>query len=79
MPVRLWRARRIMAVQCTRSQRCWMTGRSRVEARLQIRRDDNTKTLIARVLHLEHQLYPAVPRRFTGGEIAIGSALVDAH
>lgn len=38
------------------------------QARLQIAPGDTPDTLAARVLKLEHQLYPAVLRRFAGGD-----------
>ncbi|HJU50378.1 MAG TPA: phosphoribosylglycinamide formyltransferase [Pseudogulbenkiania sp.] len=36
-----------------------------------VRDDDSEDTLAARVLKLEHQLYPAAVRRFVAGELAI--------
>ena len=38
------------------------------QARLRIAPDDTPETLAARVLRLEHQLYPAVLRRFAAGD-----------
>ncbi|MEX0286955.1 MAG: phosphoribosylglycinamide formyltransferase [Paracoccaceae bacterium] len=38
------------------------------QARLSINADDTPETLAARVLRMEHRLYPAVLRRFAGGE-----------
>ncbi len=38
------------------------------QARLKIAPDDTPETLAARVLPLEHQLYPAVLRRFAAGD-----------
>lgn len=38
------------------------------QARLTIDPDDTPETLAARVLKLEHKLYPAVLRRFAGGD-----------
>ncbi|WP_082181802.1 phosphoribosylglycinamide formyltransferase [Aestuariivita boseongensis] len=38
------------------------------QARLDIQNDDTPETLAARVLKLEHQLYPAVLRRFAAGD-----------
>ncbi|MCR9125098.1 MAG: phosphoribosylglycinamide formyltransferase [Rhodobacteraceae bacterium] len=38
------------------------------QARLQVQPDDTAETLAARVLTLEHRLYPAVLRRFAGGD-----------
>ena len=38
------------------------------QARLKVHPDDTTETLAARVLKLEHQLYPAVLRRFASGD-----------
>ena len=38
------------------------------QARLRIDPDDTPETLAARVLCLEHRLYPAVLRRFAGGD-----------
>ena len=38
------------------------------QARLDVAADDTPQTLAARVLTLEHQLYPAVLRRFAAGE-----------
>ena len=38
------------------------------QARVAIRPDDTPKTLAARILPLEHQLYPAVLRRFAIGD-----------
>lgn len=37
------------------------------QASLQVAPEDTADTLAARVLHLEHQLYPAVLRRFAAG------------
>jgi len=37
-------------------------------ARLDIRPDDTPETLAARILPLEHQLYPEVLRRFVAGD-----------
>jgi phosphoribosylglycinamide formyltransferase 1 len=39
------------------------------QARLAITPDDTPQTLAARVLPLEHALYPAVLRRFAGGDL----------
>ena len=38
------------------------------QARLQVNPDDTPSSLAARVLRLEHQLYPAVLRRFAAGD-----------
>lgn len=38
------------------------------QARLQVQPDDTAQSLAARVLKLEHQLYPAVLRRFADGD-----------
>lgn len=38
------------------------------QARIAIRPDDTAETLAARLLPLEHQLYPAVLRRFAAGD-----------
>lgn len=38
------------------------------QARLRVHPDDTAQTLAARVLRLEHQLYPAVLRRFAAGD-----------
>ncbi|MDX8353493.1 phosphoribosylglycinamide formyltransferase [Cognatiyoonia sp. IB215182] len=38
------------------------------QARIGIRPDDTAETLAARLLPLEHQLYPAVMRRFAAGD-----------
>ena len=38
------------------------------QARVPIRPDDTPATLAARVLYAEHRLYPAVLRRFAGGD-----------
>ncbi len=38
------------------------------QARLQVNPDDTPSSLAARVLRLEHQLYPAVLRRFASGD-----------
>lgn len=38
------------------------------QARLDIHADDTAESLAARVLRLEHQLYPAVLRRFAAGD-----------
>jgi phosphoribosylglycinamide formyltransferase-1 len=38
------------------------------QARLPVLPDDTPETLAARVLELEHRLYPAVLRRFAGGD-----------
>lgn len=38
------------------------------QARVPVRPDDTAETLAARVLEMEHQLYPAVLRRFAGGD-----------
>lgn len=38
------------------------------QARLEVAADDTPETLAARVLVLEHQLYPAVLRRFAAGD-----------
>lgn len=38
------------------------------QARVPIRPDDTSATLAARVLYAEHRLYPAVLRRFAGGD-----------
>lgn len=43
-------------------------GPMRGQARLSIRPDDTPESLAARVLTLEHRLYPAVLRRFAAGE-----------
>jgi len=44
------------------------TGPMRGQARLMILPDDTADTLAARVLGMEHQLYPAVLRRFAQGD-----------
>jgi phosphoribosylglycinamide formyltransferase-1 len=38
------------------------------QARIKVQPDDTPDTLAARLLPLEHQLYPAVLRRFAGGD-----------
>ena len=38
------------------------------QARVPVKRDDTPETLAARVLPMEHQLYPAVLRRFAAGD-----------
>ncbi|MEO0381125.1 MAG: formyltransferase family protein, partial [Pseudomonadota bacterium] len=38
------------------------------QARIQVAADDTAQTLAARVLVEEHRLYPAVLRRFAGGD-----------
>lgn len=38
------------------------------QARVPVRPEDTPETLAARVLTMEHQLYPAVLRRFAGGD-----------
>ena len=45
-----------------------MTARSSVKARLKVDPGETAETLAARVLQLEHQLYPAVLCRFASGD-----------
>lgn len=57
-----------MAAPCTRSRPTLMPDRSFGQAVIPVLKDDTPETLAARLLPLEHRLYPAILRRFVVGD-----------